>query len=206
MAEFDLLEQHTKGQQANSLAAYLPNDCTFAAAYREDTVLRNFLLGLGQQLLKFENTVNLYTNEIMLNGTHYLLPEFERMLSIPDECFDNTDSDEQRRRNIQVKLGNMNSQTVDEFETTAALLGFDVTVLPGYDAINPPNNLVIPEINNDTEARFSIVVLFDAGAAPGNQFPYTFDFQFGGADLGVMQCVLTKLKPANCQIIFIDEA
>jgi len=203
MTIFNLLKPHTTGEHADSIFDYAPHDRTFTSMKKEGSVQRNFALGLGEQLKKFEATVNTYTTEIAPDDAQYLMPEWERMLSIPDSCFSNTVPLSERRNNALVKLARMNAQTANEFEVVALLMGFVVTVFSGIDAINPPNSFVIPEITNDTEARFSIVV---TTPVPDDsfEFPGTFPLLFGGTDFGSMQCVLQKMTPANCQIIFIE--
>ena len=204
--QYDLLDRHTKQQQASSIANYAPSDCTMSNLRDSDTNYGKFALGLGQQLVKFEDMINLMTNEFGPDLAFYLLEEWERMLAIPDECFKINTTVAQRQKNALVKLAAMNAQTSSEFERTALLLGFTVEVLAGIDAINPPFDLIIPEITSDQDARNSIVVLFSDTEALEDEFPYTFPIRFGGPFLGVMQCVLTRMKPATSQIIFINTA
>ncbi len=202
MTTFNLLDTHTAGEQADSIFDYCPHDRTFTNKKKDGSVQRDFAIGLGEQLKKFEATINTYSNETGPDNAQYLMAEWERMLGIPDDCFNNTFPLSERRNNALVKLARMNAQVANEFEAVALIMGFTVTVLSGIDAINPPNSFVIPEITNDTEARFSIVV---TTPVPDDsfEFPGTFPLFFGDTDFGAMQCALEKMTPANCQIIFI---
>lgn len=49
------------------------------------------------------------------------------------------------------------------------------------------------------DGRFTIVVKF---AFDGNNFPLVFPFPFGSDQFAILECLFTKLKPANCDIIF----
>lgn len=50
-----------------------------------------------------------------------------------------------------------------------------------------------------SDARFTIVVKFPFD---GNKFPLKFPIFFGSDQFGIIKCLFTKLKPANCNIIF----
>lgn len=50
-----------------------------------------------------------------------------------------------------------------------------------------------------SDARFTIVVKFPFD---GNKFPLEFPIFFGSDQFGIIKCLFTKLKPANCNIIF----
>jgi len=200
--EYRVFGDRTDEQQAESLGAYLPNDCTFVAKNKSGSKLRNFLIGLGGQLRKFDSTLNTLVTEFGPDCAQYLLPEWERMLGIPDDCFENTDSVNERRTQALAKLSFMNCQTIDDMQRLATLLGYpDVEIISGYDAIRPPYNYVIPEIPNDDIAKFSIVVLFEDTDSGNPVFTLTFPIFFGSAAFGDMICALKKVKPANCQLV-----
>lgn len=207
MKMYHLFKRHSKEKHANSISAYLPNDITFEAKNIPGTTLRNFLVGLGVQLRKVEDKLNQFTHELGPDGAEFLLSNWESALSIPDHCFTNTDTIENRRRNVLVKLAKMNAQTGDQMEAVGLAMGFTITVLSGYDAIRPPYNFVIPEISNDYEARFTIVVLYPGSAIVYPTFTLTFPILFGyaSANFAALQCALEQIKPANCQLIFREE-
>ncbi len=55
-----------------------------------------------------------------------------------------------------------------------------------------------------TTPRFTIVVIFSEIEVP--TFPLTFPIPFGDTSVGILECLFTKLKPANCDIVFVIEA
>lgn len=187
---------HTQAQQADSLAQYMPDDCTFEAKYEEGTNLRKILKVFANQLISFDQYLNKFTNEMSPECANDLLKEWERMLGIPDDCFDTSGTLEERRRNLLIKFAKMNVQTVDDFEALGAAFGLVVTVTPGYDyeQLNPGTFV------DDTEARFGIVIEF----VSDNSFPYTFPFTFGSLIQGLLECVFNKVKPANCIIKYFE--
>lgn len=194
MSFFGLFKSHSKNEQADSFAAYLPADRTFAAKRVEDTNLRNFILALSNQLINFEQTLNLFTNELGPLESSSLLPEWERMLGIPDDCFLKTGPIEERRRDVLIKLASLSVQTKEDFEALALLFGVVVTVLAGDDI--PPTSPAFPA----AFPKFTIYVEF--GSLAVDTFPFTFPFTFGNSSIDIMQCLFSNLKPANTVLIF----
>lgn len=201
MRKYNLFINHSNEEHADSIGAYLPNDVTFEAKYVPNTNFRNFLVGLGSQLRKFEEALNLLTNELGVDNVNYLLENWEKALGIPDDVFSVSVTTDERKRNVLAKLAKMNAQTKNDFEAVCLILGFTVTVLAGYDAINPPYSMTFDEITNDTEARFSIVVLYTASDLNLPTFTLTFPILFGSIEFISLEKMLNKIKPANCQLL-----
>ncbi|MEE9222974.1 MAG: putative phage tail protein [Nitrosomonadaceae bacterium] len=303
----DLITRHTKTEMISSLAAYLPGGELFEAAFIPGTNFNALLAGLSGELLRAENFMFLYNSQFIPDDTTVFIEEWESALAIPDDCFiiDESDTNEQRRLNILVKLASLGVQTVDDFENLAAILGFaDVQVLPGvgsddesilngsfdtgaswtlgtgwtisggtankasgvasdleqditsvtgelyvvgYEISNRTAGSVTADVggtdgdtnsengtfeelivggssdtdfriqadanfdgsidnvsvrgSEDTDPRFTIVVIFPSSEAV-EKFALDFPIPFGNPVFGILVCLFTKLKPANCDIIF----
>lgn len=305
-----LIERHTSEEMLRSLAAYLPTGDVFTSALIPNSNLNLLLEGLSQELLRAENFLFLYNSQFIPSETTVFIEEWESALGIPDDCFliNESDTNEQRRLNILVKLASLGVQTSADFENLAAILGFpDVRVLPGvgsdddsiingefntdsdwtkgtgwtifagtanhqigaasdlsqditavtgtlyavsYDVLFTDTGTVTPNVggtdgitrsengsyeevieagSSDTlfsmiadasfngsvdnvtvngsltagsKPRFTIVVEFPASGT-AEEFPLEFPIPFGNSTFTILQCLFTKLKPANCDIVFV---
>jgi len=191
------LEQYTK-----SLADYLPGGCLFASASVQDSNFRKLLRGMAGELFRSNGLLKEYSEQIIPDQTIKFIDEWESALGIPDNCFSGAGTLTERRRDILAKLAALGVQTAQDFVDLAATFGVTVTVNGGIEEITFP--LVFPIVMFDTkkEARFTIIVRFTDQAA--NRFPLVFPFTFGSGELAILECLFTELKPANCDIIFIQ--
>jgi len=200
--EYFFLGENTSSEQANSIADYLPDDETFVAKNISGTNFRSMLEVFGKRLLKYSDMVNLFSNEMSPECSNQLMSEWENMLGIPDDCFKIKDQDiNTRRRNATIKLGKMSVQTTDDFTVLAESFGATATVQSGIDYVNGGGD---PFAGGDQEARFTIVITFVG--EPVDTFPFTFPFTFGSEILGILECVFSKVRPANCNTLFIIDS
>jgi len=197
--KYYFLEEHSSVEQTDSIADYLPDDETFVAKNVSGTNTRSMLEIFGVQLKSFEEIANIFTNEMSPECADQLMSEWERMLGIPDDCFfvdGETLAD--RRRNALIKLAKMSVQTTEDFTILAEAFGITVTVQSGIDYVNAGGD---PFPGGDTEARFTIVITFVNEDV--ETFTYTFPFTFGLEILRILECVFEKVRPANCNVLFI---
>lgn len=194
------LENRSIATQTNILAGYLPNDDLHQLKNREGSNLRKVLIGLASQWLEFRNKINEVFDEYNPNNTTALLEEWEGFVGIPDSCFSNTGTIEQRRLNILLKLSGVNATTKKQFENIAAILGYSVVVETGVDTSTFP--LTLPFLLMSVEeAPFIIVVTLPASLKPSG-FPLTLPFTLGLGVPQILKCLLNKLKPANTKLYF----
>lgn len=195
-----LFERRDIEQYTNSLADYLPGGCLFASAHVQNSNFRKLLLGMSGELFRSNGLLKEYSEQIIPDQTVKFIEEWESALGIPDDCFSGTGTLTERRRDILTKLAALGIQTAQDFVDLAATFGVTVTVNSGVDEITFP--LVFPVVMFTTvkEARFTIVVRFTVQAA--NRFPLVFPITFGSGEIAILECLFTRLKPANCNIIF----
>jgi len=93
-------------------------------------------------------------------------------------------------------------QTATDFEELAALFGLTVEVISGIAGAGFPYVFPLLFFESVKESRFTIVVKVTDELTGG--FPYAFPLVFGNGILDILQCFFNKLKPANCQVIFIE--
>lgn len=195
-----LFERRDIEQYTDSLADYLPGGCLFASAHVSNSNFRKLLIGMSGELFRANGLLKEYSEQIIPDQTVKFIEEWESALGIPDDCFSGTGTLTERRRDILTKLAALGVQTAQDFVDLGATFGITVTVNSGVDEITFP--LIFPVVMFTTvkEARFTIVVRFTVEAA--NRFPLTFPFTFGSGEIAILECLFTKLKPANCDIIF----
>ena len=199
-----LFDRHSIDQQADSIADFLPPGIMFAGGKVTGTNLRSLLRGLGTELFRSEDLLKQYTEEYLPDCTVAFLDEWESAVGIPDDCFSGTGTNDERRRDVLAKLASLGIQTAQDFEDLAEIFGIDVDVQGGVEVGNvfPFTFPVLIFFNSAKEARFTIVVTFLEEAA--NSFTLQFPISFGDDLIGLLECLFTKLKPANCDIIFIQ--
>ena len=182
------IDKHTK-----SLADYMPNGAMFEAKNIHDSNFRALLKGLAGELFTAQGYLITFKDEYFPDATNLFLSEWEQALQIPDSCFTTVDgTNDERRRNILVKLSALGVQTNEDFTALGAVFGLLVIVTAGMDS-----DYVFA---NDTEARYSIVI--DFPTVEGGSFTYDFPIIFGETTDFILRCLYQKVDPANVQIIF----
>jgi uncharacterized protein YmfQ (DUF2313 family) len=194
------LDTRTKTEQTDVLAQYLRDDKLHISKNIEGSNLRKVLIGLACEWLRFRDKVDEVYDDYDINQTTQQIEEWERVVGIPDDCFGNSGTLEQRRTNILLKLAGTNATTAKQFETIAAILGFTVTVENGVDTSTLPLNLPFLLLT-EAEAPFVIVVTLDASLQPSG-LPVTLPFTLTEQAPVILQCFFNKLKPANTIVIF----
>lgn len=195
-----LFQRRDIEQYTDSLAAYLPGGELFASRSAQNSNFRKLLRGMAGELFRANGLLRDYSIELLPDQTNKFLSEWESTLDIPDSCFAGTGTNDERRRDVLVKLAALGVQTAEDFVELGALFGVTVTVTPGLEEITFPLIFPVLMFTTETEARFTIVVEFTVQAA--SRFPLVFPFTFGSGEIAILECLFTKLTPANCNIVF----
>ncbi len=188
-----------KSQQGFKIAEFLPTGNAWDAKNDISTNLGAFLLALGVELNRIEELIQTTNRELDINFADELLSEWETSVGIPDDCFGTSEDDETRRKQIIVKLRNVRLQTAEDFENLALVFGKVVKVTSGADHGIFPLSFPFTFFSLGKKARFTIIVDSESN---NSVFPLPFPLQFSTGVNGVIECIFTKLKPANCNILF----
>lgn len=194
----NFLEPITQQEQTSILAQYLRNDPLHASKNIEGNNLQKLLSGLALEFLRERDKVNEVYSEYDPNSTTKLLEEWETFVGIPDSCFTNTGTIEQRRKNILLKLVGSNATTAEQFEAIALVLGFTINVQAGGDVSVFP--LQLPFILTPQADIPFVIVVTISSALFTNTFPLILPFILGSDQTEILKCFLEKLKPAHCVI------
>lgn len=202
----------TLEEQTNSLAAYLPLGKLWGAKNQEDTVTRGLLQGLSGELIRNSALLAEYREEILPDRTVLFLSEWERALGIPDDCFTGVGTDDERRNDILAKLTSLGVQSAEDMRLLALqVYNIDITiknprksgenVFPytfnptGEEDGNGDGGSLVFNLS-DREARFQIIIQYN-NLPIAVLFPFTFPISFGTRESKIIECLLTKLRPAN---------
>ncbi len=174
----------TEEQNIKSFADLMPlNKKLWAATRISQANAYRLLKVLAEELARFQFLEYEIASKYIPNFDDSFIESWEQMLGIPDSCFSNSVSDEERRRNIIIKLAYLNLQTANDYVILGDLLNLNVQVLP-----NVPTDPFIWTINIDS--------------SDPNVFPYTFPITFSENFIGLYECLVQKQKPAHTQVLF----
>ena len=188
----------TVEEQAQSLANYLPGGQVFGPKNKNNSNLRKLLRGMAGELFTADGYIRTYQQEIIPDGTVLFIGEWEKAVGIPDSCFPGTGSIDERRLHVLVKLASLGVQTAQDFVDLAALFSVTITVTAGSTPGGFP--MTFPIRLFGPAAYFTIIIQFTVQSA--NRFPLTYPITFGDGTIALLECLFTKLKPANCDLIF----
>ncbi len=186
-------------RQGEKLAQYLPQGRAWENKFNPDSVLGKLLDALGQGKYRVEVAVELLSIEADINKTVLLIDDWEKSVGIPDDCFDNSGTLEERRRNVLFKLRRIEVSTEQDFIDIAAFYGVAVRITPGDINGGFPLLFQIAFYDSATTAKYTMIV-----DLPGVQevFPITYPIPFSAGVNGLIECLFLKHKPSNTQMFF----
>jgi len=196
---FSALEVDVKlSEETDLLGGYLPSGPVFASKMNTDSNTFKLIKAFAKSFSRLSSTQELLQEEVMPDRTNLFLDEWERAVGIPDDCFAVGDTNESRRHFILMKLAHMGIQTNLDFVNLAAeVFGLVVEVESGHISWGLGNPHFF---GSEKESRFTIVITFQNSS---EAFPYTFPLPFGSGETAILECLYTKLKPANCNVLFL---
>ena len=185
--------------QADLLAAHLPLGGVFDAAREDGTNFRSLIEGLGTEYFREEENVFDVCQEMDPRITNDLLSEWERSVSIPDDCFSTAEDIDRRREAVLLKLGGFRVQTAQDFVNLAALLGQNIEIEAGAVSGAYPMTYPASYLGGAKGARFTMIVHFPD--AENTKYPQPYPVPYGVAT-GLVECIIQHAAPANVTVIF----
>lgn len=196
-----LFNSHTVEQHAQAQADYMPSGKAWRAKNIQASKTRDLLRGLGASSKRTESSLIAMWEQIYIGTATDFVPDFEKALGIPDDCFDGTGTIEDRRADCQIKLVSLYVVTEQDFIDLALLIGFVITIeRPVETTAFPPYD--VPFIPVDLKAsRFTWII---KGVDLVQGFPpYDVPFLPGSSVTAAkLECLFNKLKPANTSILY----
>jgi len=191
---------HNIEDHADALADYMPNGRLFEAKKINNSNFRQLLRGIAGELFTAEGYLISLNDEYLPDQTTLFLSEWESALGIPDDCFPVSINNDDRRRNILVKLAALGVQTANDFVELGVIFGIDVTIQTGSEVASFTMSFPLIFFNTPSDSRFTIIIDFPLPS--GGFFIYNFPIIFGEASQLILKCLFRKLAPANCQVNF----
>jgi uncharacterized protein YmfQ (DUF2313 family) len=197
------LDPVTLEEQTQILAQYLRNDRLHCLKSLEGSNIYKVLFGLAAQFIVFRDMADRLYEEYDPSVTTDLIAEWETFVGIPDSCISNTDSLDQRRKNILLKLMGIEATTAKQFKDTAEAFGYsNITVEPAAESSATTFPYTFPIVLlSEAELPFTIIVTMEEKYQP-QVFPLTFPITLSDPGPTILSCLFEKLKPAHTKIIF----
>jgi len=190
---------NTVEENRQAYADLMPSGITFDKKNVSGTNIYKLLLSISKEMVRYQNDLYSVIKDYIpkLNGeTNGFIDEWENFVGIPDDCFEEgIYTDEERIRNIIIKLAYMNLQTDADYYALANLLGITIEITPATDF--GLFTLTFPFIFGN---GYTAIITFLGPSF--NSFPFTFPILFDKNPYTLFQCIVEKQKPAYSEVIF----
>lgn len=206
MADFKLFDPYTVDEQALILAHHLPIGRVWAKGFDPNSNLGKLIRGLAIEFYRLQILTQKISVEINANEANDLLIEWEKSLGIPDECFKNDGTVEERRTQILLKLGNFGGvQKASDFVRVASVFGIDIEIITGSIRGTFPLEFPLVFFDSTKSARHTIIVRIINVTGGEGFFPLPFPIPFVIGGQTLLQCLFDNLAPANVNVIIKTE-
>lgn len=164
--------------------------------------MTNFLTSTAEEMKLVNDRTEALQVELDPRTTSELLPDWERLLALPDECSDpDNTSVATRRREILAKLTGQGSISRQYYIDLAARLGYTVTIYEYRQFLAGVSHAGDPVSNGDWVHCWLVT------AAGGSADFFEAGVDFAGDPLavysdGVLECYINKVKPAETLVFF----
>ncbi len=185
--------------QPGLLAAHLPIGGVFDAAHESGTNFRALIEGLGGEYFRAEENIFDVCEEMDPQVTDDLLPEWERSVGIPDDCFSTAGDFDRRRQAVLLKVGGFRVQTEQDFIDLAAILGQTIEIEAGAESGAYPMRYPARYLGGAKGARFTMIVHFPN--SENINYPQEYPVPYG-IGTGIVECVILHAAPSTVTVIF----
>jgi uncharacterized protein YmfQ (DUF2313 family) len=191
---------YSADEYRNQLQQLLPPG--YAIPATEGTEAYLLLDGIAQELARVDGRAEVLISEANPATTTELLPDWERVAGLPDECSNGADSTiEARRRALLAKLTATGGQSAAYYIQVAKALGYDVTITEFHPFRVGMSQVGDALTNGDWQFTWRInapettVMSFKVGLSVVGDPLATW-----GNDM--LECYMNKLKPAHTILLF----
>mgnify|MGYP000847498837 CR=1 FL=1 len=172
-----------------------------AMQYDDAVNLEQVLLALADTYNAVHDRSCVLLQEMVPATTLEMLPDWERVAGLPDECAPDTTTIEARRAALIARIGRQGGQSKAFYIALAASIGFAITITE-FDPFSAGLGVAGGALTNDgwtycwkVTAVTQTVFAFKAGTGSAGE-----PLRDWGNDY--LECVLNKWKPAHTYIIF----
>lgn len=194
-----------KNRYASLLKKLLPDGWAWAAKNIKSSNLAKLLTSMAEEYSRIEDRAVALLKESNPATTFELLPDWERVFGLPDQCApDEVLTLQQRRQRILQLLTTRGGQNKSFYKTLAAQFGYDVGVIEVSD--QPPfragQGRAGDKLTNGgwryafvIEAPADSIIQFRAGRSTAGE-------RLLLVQNSTLQCLIEKYKPAHAVAIF----
>jgi hypothetical protein len=200
-----LFSEISKEDNTRALAAHMPIGKLWEKSFDINSNLGKLIDGLAEEFYRSCVAVSNISNEMRINETTELLPEWEDSVGIPSDIFETlATSIEDRRKNIQYLFTNFwGVQTASDFERVAGYYGYNVEVEPATKKLTFP--LYFPIFFSTSKSvKNTIVVIYESTEGGNSYFPLYFPYYFSDGGIAFLIELFRILAPANVEVKFVN--
>jgi len=203
------LPTRTDDEQARITADYQIDGPHMRAKRVPGKNVFKYLRAMSREFGRLEQYLRDANDGRLITRVTTFLSEWEKAAGIPDANFPAIGTEEERRRHVVTKLASEGVSTAADLEWLCSLMGFKVTVYPGYHFIlNPDPRITFPiGPAGEREARFTVVFEVNfAQSVPDavpNLFPVPFPWEFRSNNYNIIQDFMLDIIPSNCNAKWI---
>lgn len=191
----------TPADYTHQLQALLP--VGLAWPREPDAQLTKLLAAWAEELARLDARALRLIEEADVRTTEELLPDWERVLGLPDPCLPDDAGLQQRRAAATTRLTGIGGQSRAYFIALANSLGVEITIdeLRPFrcgdgecgDTIYDPAVVFTWQVN--LPADVTRIVQFRLGESTAGE-------RLLDMDIGALECVFERLKPAHTSVVF----
>lgn len=168
----------------------------------EGSNLDKLVQGSSEEFLRVEKRANELVIELDPTRSTELLPDWEKLLGLPDEAFGAPESIQERRGIVTLKLSLRGGQSRQYYIDLIKRLGFDISIKE-FRPFRAGQSSAGDALNVHNDWRHTWMVQMEQAVA--------FYFRAGQSSAGdslvsfrnsIVQGVINKLKPAHTNVIF----
>ncbi len=188
----------TQEQATSQLASTIPDGRAWQAKNLPGTNVYALISACAAEFREIQKQIETLAREFDVRLTDQLLPDWEKSCGLPEDCFGQLASLEDRRNAVILRLRKIPFVTKAEFEQLAFdLTGLSVTVIPGSEIELFP--LDFPARFAVGNSYFKLHVIFNDTIGG---FPYRFAIPFLRGPNQIVECVFRQIVSATVLLIF----
>ncbi|MEP3245094.1 MAG: putative phage tail protein [Sneathiella sp.] len=187
----------------NQLKALLPEGPAWE--FDADSLADHLLTAFAEIFAQVHNRGNDLVEEMNPLSSFEMLPDWERVCGLPDDCYvsDQKLTLQERRSSVINKLNSRGGQSIGYFKNIALVFGYEIEITEYRPFVFGLSHVGDP-LNGEASVRF-----YWAVSVTGPRVTW---FRFGESQFGDplakisraedLECVLNRLKPAHTKLIF----
>jgi uncharacterized protein YmfQ (DUF2313 family) len=181
------------------LGQLLPPGKAFANS--DNSKLGDLLAAQSVELARVDGRAEDMILEADPRTTNEMLPDWERVCGLPDECTGGGETVEERRQLVTAKYTQRGGQSPGFFQELAATLGYDVEI-EEYHAFRVGDDTGDPAYDDDWAHAFSVLVPDETTVRYFASFSGCAGEPLATWGDDALECVITRAKPAHSTVLF----